>query len=276
MLSISVHSSSTQKSRSGRVTYDTEMHNFKTTHSFRTAQLYFRLFLLLVVPLSIGYAVYMRTPEDFLSYGGAIAAVLYCLVILWLPLQHLRMAIEQGVALRRPPLKYLAIFLVGAATVSMLAGLMYYSLAVVLIDAWSNLKNWEALIAQRPSALAVGMLAVLTAGMLFFWFRLRARFIYGASEILAGISFAVHRLGHQPVIAVPSDDSFYFALLTAGVYLIVRGLDNMHQAWKDQSDPLAKFIFRLGMQSDLIATPPRRLKSSRMQKKARRYRSQLH
>ena len=246
------------------------MDNFKIIYGFRTAQLYCRLFLLFFIPLAIGYAIYSRTLEDFVSYAGGIAVFFSLLIYMWLPLQSFLIAVAQGTPVRRPPLKHLAIFSAGASALSVLLAVLYYSLAVLLIDAWDNIRNWEALITQRPTALAVGTLVVITAGLLFFWFRLRARFIYGASEALAGVAFAVHRLADEPVVFLPSDNSFYFAMLTAGVYLIVRGLDNMHQAWKDQTDPLAKALFRLGTQSDLVAVPPRRLKSSRISKKDRR------
>lgn len=246
------------------------MENFRIIYGFRSAQLYFLLFLGFVVPLCIGYAIYTRTLEDFIKYGGGIAGFLSLMIHLWLPTYHYRRAIAEDRPMVRPPFKKLVIFSYGASLISIPLGAVYYSLAAVLIDAWGNVRNWEALIAQRPVALAIGALAVFTVGLLFFWFRLRARFIYGVSEALAGVAFAVHRLSHEPVIALPSDNSFYFAMLTAGVYLVVRGLDNMHQAWKDQTDPLAKALFRLGTQSDLVEIPPRRLKSSLLTKRRRR------
>lgn len=246
------------------------MKKYRVVYGFRTAQLYFKLFLFFIVPLFICYAIYSRTLEDFVLYAGGISVVLSLVAHAWLPSAHFRYAIEHDIPFRIPPFKKLAIFSAFISVFSIPLGVLYYSLAVVLVDAWMNIRNWQILLADRPVALAIGTIAVITAGMFFFWFRLRTRFIYGVSETLAGIAFAVHRLALEPDISRPSDEGFYFAVLTAGVYLIVRGLDNMHQAWKDQNDPLAKVLFQLGTQSDLVAEAPRRLRSSRMVKKVRR------
>jgi hypothetical protein len=80
--------------------------------------------------------------------------------------------------------------------------------------------------------LLVGGTALMTAlvGSLFFWFRLRQRFLYGITESLAGVAVAAHRLSIEPGDSIPGDGAFYVAVLTAGVYLVVRGIDNMHQA----------------------------------------------
>lgn len=46
----------------------------------------------------------------------------------------------------------------------------------------------------------------------------------------------------QPA-AFLSDPTFYFALLTARVFLVVRGLDNIHQsAFKEPKDPVALWV----------------------------------
>lgn len=245
------------------------MINVISTHNFRASQLYFQLFLILVAPFCIAYAIYSRTLDDFIFYVGRVACFVVLLLFFWVVTQRMSSTLKGGRAPRAIPIKTFVKFFGAIALISIPVGVLYYSLGVVLIDAWSNLKNWKALIEQRPIALAVGTFAVLTMGLLFFWFRLRARFIYGASEALAGIAFATHRLAREPDITLPSDDSFYFAVLTAGVYLIVRGLDNMHQGLKDKSDFLAKALVRLGTLSELAPAPPRRLKPNRNAKKRR-------
>lgn len=98
---------------------------------------------------------------------------------------------------------------------------------------------------MQPSAwmaTAAGMLT-LCLGSVFFIFRLRQRFLYGITEAAAGAAVAAHRVTLQPVLGFPSDSDFYLALLTAGVYLVVRGLDNMHQAAKND-DPAFRWIIR--------------------------------
>lgn len=84
----------------------------------------------------------------------------------------------------------------------------------------------------------------LAVGALFFWFRLRERFLYGLSEALAGAAVAAHRLSIEPGQGVPGDRGFYFAVLTAGVYLVVRGIDNMHTAMNSHSDPFLRWYQR--------------------------------
>jgi hypothetical protein len=76
----------------------------------------------------------------------------------------------------------------------------------------------------------------LAVGALFFWFRLRQRFLYGATEAVAGAAVAAHRLSVEPGQGLPGDGGFYFAILTAGVYLVVRGIDNMHLALGANAD----------------------------------------
>lgn len=92
--------------------------------------------------------------------------------------------------------------------------------------------------AMQGSAATRSLMVVVTAlftaavGGLFFIFRLRQRLIYGATEAVAGIAIAAHRMSIEPTPGLPTDTGFYFAVLTAGIYLVVRGLDNMHQAVK--------------------------------------------
>lgn len=80
--------------------------------------------------------------------------------------------------------------------------------------------------------------ATMGVGAVFYFFRLKQRFLYGATEAAAGIVVAAHRMSLEPAVGIPSDTSFYFAFLTAGVYLFVRGLDNMHQGIKSK-EPVA-------------------------------------
>jgi hypothetical protein len=100
--------------------------------------------------------------------------------------------------------------------------------------------------AASRSVMVVGTaLATAAVGTAFFIFRLRQRLVYGATEAVAGISIAAHRMSIEPTPGIPTDTGFYFAVLTAGIYLVVRGLDNMHQAVK-AGDPLLQRLQKLG------------------------------
>jgi hypothetical protein len=83
--------------------------------------------------------------------------------------------------------------------------------------------------------------ATILVGALFFYFRLKQRFLYGATEAVAGVLVAAHRVSIEPGIGLPTDSAFYFAFLTAGVYLVVRGLDNMHNGIK-AGESLARYV----------------------------------
>jgi hypothetical protein len=96
-------------------------------------------------------------------------------------------------------------------------------------------------------------------GALFFYFRLKLRFFYGLTESAAGIAIAGHRFAQESGAGLPADTTFYVAVLTAGVYLVVRGFDNMHQAWVSHCDPL---ILRLAGWGTSRATAVRPWQSS--------------
>ena len=68
--------------------------------------------------------------------------------------------------------------------------------------------------------------------------------MYGLSEVLVGVSVAVERTTATTASgASPLDTSFYLAMLTASVYLVVRGLDNIHQGFTNEPiDPIAARI----------------------------------
>ncbi|CAE6793488.1 hypothetical protein R70006_04959 [Paraburkholderia domus] len=92
------------------------------------------------------------------------------------------------------------------------------------------------------TALAIPVLlgaTLLTSGLLF-WFRLKYRCMYGCSEALVGILVASAKIEAAPNLSAPQ---FLLLLLTAGIYLIVRGLDNMHQgATRAPLDPVGVYV----------------------------------
>ncbi len=91
-----------------------------------------------------------------------------------------------------------------------------------------------------------GALAILVAGGVAFWLRLRFRCVYGLTEVMVGVVVGVYRLLTDTSSALPSfmggsgSLQAFLALLTASIYLVVRGLDNMHQGlYKEPKDPMA-------------------------------------
>lgn len=77
----------------------------------------------------------------------------------------------------------------------------------------------------------IGAGIVLVAGMFAFLIRWHFRVLYGLSEIAAGAIFAGDRIfsAMQSRSASTDLNSLGWALLGGGIYLIVRGLDNLHQ-----------------------------------------------
>jgi hypothetical protein len=101
------------------------------------------------------------------------------------------------------------------------------------------------MMAQRIGGGAASLVlygGTLAAAAALFYFRLRLRSVYGVTEAMAGLAVAGQR---APTEFVLGDGTFYFAVLTAGVYLVVRGFDNIHQGLtKEPFDPLATWVVR--------------------------------
>jgi hypothetical protein len=154
---------------------------------------------------------------------------------------------RQGASLETDPVT--VVIGVAAASLALSATLTGLGMGVLVVG--KALVTFVAAIQRHATgkfvmvALTAG--ATILVGAAFFYFRLKQRFVYGATEVAAGIVVAAHRVSLEPEVGVPSDTSFYFAFLTAGVYLVVRGLDNMHQGFK-AGEPVAR---------DLLTWPSR-------------------
>lgn len=89
------------------------------------------------------------------------------------------------------------------------------------------------------SVLMVG-LATCAVGVILFYLRLKWRFVYGFSEAVAGVIVAGQRFYSEVIVgSATSAGPLLLTILTAGVYLVVRGADNMHQGiTKEPFDPV--------------------------------------
>lgn len=136
------------------------------------------------------------------------------------------------------------VFFAGGGAVLCLA-IIFASFAIEGGFVW--VVRFASAIQQLPSKAWIvlgGATSTAAVGALFFLFRLKLRFVYGFTEALAGIAIAGQRISVQPGTSIPSETEFYIAVLTAGVYLVVRGLDNMHQAARD-GDPVFAWVRRV-------------------------------
>lgn len=180
------------------------------------------IFILLEVVMvwAIYHAVTTRTTTDYLTYGGVLGIPIGLLLVkIW---------VTEWRASNRLSIWKKAFLLVNLIPGSVFLGAIYYSLAASAYD----FLRWLFWLWHQPYAGPfLVSAAVFLLGMGLFGLRLRYRATYGFSEILAGISIASYKYieastGSQT--AVPTDPNLIIALLTAGVYLVVRGLDNMH------------------------------------------------
>ena len=98
---------------------------------------------------------------------------------------------------------------------------------------------------QRPISAVLLGLAVLTIGGGLFFIRLKFRFLYGITEVFAGVVVALHKVSTEITDIASVTAGWSLAFLTAAVYLVVRGLDNMHQGMtKEPLDAALLWMWR--------------------------------
>ncbi|WP_321815687.1 MULTISPECIES: hypothetical protein [unclassified Paraburkholderia] len=112
------------------------------------------------------------------------------------------------------------------------AGAMYYTIGASISDFYRYLKS--PLSGHTPTALVTALIT-LGAGALLFYIRSKWRLLYGLTEITVGVIVASYRVIDAETQAYQHTE-FYLAILTAGVYLVVRGMDNVQQAQKKSRD----------------------------------------
>ena len=176
---------------------------------------------------AVYHSIRSRTLEDFIRYSAYIAAPitiigLIALLIAW-----------KGAGFRRPSMEEILPIVV-APFLFLLMGATYYALAAALKDAYLWL---QAPSSYGAAAVLITTLTTLVLGLGLYYFRFKLRSLYGLTEMLVGLAVAAQRAwGVSQVL----DTSFYLTVLTAGVYLVVRGCDNVYTGLtKDPRDPLA-------------------------------------
>lgn len=105
--------------------------------------------------------------------------------------------------------------------------LSVYSVAVDAVD-WVHSPGLNA---HTVDMLSLGIVLIL--GHSLFLFKKKYRSIYGATEILMGVAIAMHNA--QLLFEKGNlETTLFFAFITAGIYLVVRGLDNIHEGNKEK------------------------------------------
>ncbi|HEY8880853.1 MAG TPA: hypothetical protein VIN03_25000 [Roseateles sp.] len=182
------------------------------------------------------YAVRTRTMEDFLRYPWFIAAPIAAIALAILISEWAKKGFT------RPARSQLLAIFVGAPIGIAFAGVVYYCLGVAIKDAFYWFVSPTS---GRPQMIVLTAIVTLGFGAALFFFRLRYKSTYGFSEAMVGVVVAVHRVTTDTSATVLSNASVYLAVLTAGIYLVVRGFDNIHQGLtKDPKDPIASLVLK--------------------------------
>lgn len=115
--------------------------------------------------------------------------------------------------------------------------------AVVIYSAWAVVSDAYLWIhsLSPPRFLYVTLVGffLLCVGMSLFFFRLKARFFFGLSEALSGFCIGIWKI---PASADPITWNLdvVFVMVTASIFLIVRGFDNMHAGLSSNPDAILK------------------------------------
>ena len=189
---------------------------------------------LLLVGWLLVRAIRSRTLVDFLTYPSYIAAVLIGATTVFIIGRNL--IVERTIRLNRKTVSELLAALAGNCFLAV----VYYSTYVGLSDfvSWLRRSTWT-----KEDDLPAVLATTIALSFVLFLFRLRLRFLYGISEALAGLAVVSHQILSSNVTVLEQNAGFFLAVLTAGVYLLVRGMDNVHQALtKPPLDPIANAV----------------------------------
>lgn len=184
---------------------------------------------LVILILSFIHGIRTRTFEDFLQYSPYLAIFLEIgLFIVLLYYWH-------KAGFKRPSREEMINVIIVSFSM-LIASVVYYAVGVAIKDLflWVQAPHFS-----ETGAIVATMTITLLMGLTLFYIRSRFRSIYGVSEALVGLTVAGYR------VAIENSNTsvttgLYLAILTAGVYLVVRGLENIHQGLtKEPLDPIA-------------------------------------
>ena len=127
---------------------------------------------------------------------------------------------------------------------------LYLPLAIIALTAvyygiWGALQDGYIWIERQspPRGLFVAFIGVVVVslGYALFLFRLHVRFFFGLTEVVTGLVIALRNIPENadPVLW----NSQIFIVILTGIFLIIRGFDNMYTGLKSESrDSLLKEI----------------------------------
>jgi hypothetical protein len=120
-----------------------------------------------------------------------------------------------------------------------------FILTYVTMTAFLDLQAWIANLSGTSVRAAITAALVLFLGITCFMLRLHGRAVYGLVEVVVGVTVALRRLDISKIGQVATDPELALALLTASIYLVVRGFDNIHQGLtKEPRDAVSQLFLR--------------------------------
>jgi hypothetical protein len=163
------------------------------------------------------YAFGSRTLVDLWNYCKPVAIALTALfVLISLGLLHDKET--------RPPGTIVAVIVFSPLLACLLA-VTFFAVETSLRDFFSWAQN-----PKTHSWLGVASsLAVLMLGAILFYFRLHWRSCFGVAEASAGVLLALQKVFSFQDLNASTDLGFLAWLLTASIFLVVRGFVNVHE-----------------------------------------------
>jgi len=150
---------------------------------------------------------------------------------------------RRGPALRRDPWSSIVSFTVIAGFVAsfVVSGWLFLLASAIL----PGVRWLSDPVTGKTAAQWLIIPLVAIGGTALYLCRLKVRFLYGLTEMTAGLFVAWTQVqALAPSATVFDDRRFLLALLTASVYLFVRGADNLHTALNAPKPDISLRLFR--------------------------------
>jgi hypothetical protein len=184
------------------------------------------LYLLLILAAgsaNITYPPRVGYPRDFII--GLFAGIYYRLM--------------EPAFWSKPPNNKIVFTIVFIVPFSIISGIFFHAI-FSLNEYYEYFLTWvNSPQTTKQQAIIISVSVASAFGGLLYYMRFKIRAIYGFSEALVGLYIAGSRVAENKAITI-SDPQFLIAYLTAAIYLVVRGLDNIYLGCtKDPLDPVA-------------------------------------
>jgi hypothetical protein len=179
--------------------------------------------------------------KDFLHDTAPIAAILTAVLGSWSIYEN-RMENVRWPQVRRSKWTDIkATIIVTLVSVSVLSvGFYVFKVSLIALFAWARSIIGQPSLGPIRVRIIVAVSALFIGGVCYF-IRSWLRACYGLTEILVGILVALSKTSETPpgsnnLDVTQVSPTFAIAILTASVYLIVRGLDNLVEGVKEESE----------------------------------------